>query len=65
MILFDDLDWTYAKSPSQKDSPHVKRKPEEEKTTPQVRKVFELLVKPHPSYHFFSENKGQGYTYKK
>jgi predicted O-methyltransferase YrrM len=53
-ILFDDLDWTYSTSPSMKESEVVRRMPEEEKTTPQVRKVYELLVKPHPSYEDFS-----------
>ena len=65
LILFDDLDWTYNISPTQKDKAYVKRKPEEERVTPQVRKVYELLVKTHPSYHQFVEKKGQGYAYKK
>lgn len=49
-IIFDDLDWTYSQSPGLKDSKFVKDMPKEERETPQVRKVYELLVKNHPDY---------------
>lgn len=52
-IIFDDLDWSYATSPARKDSAAVQAMPEDERTTPQVRKIYELLVKPHPDYHNF------------
>jgi predicted O-methyltransferase YrrM len=52
-IIFDDLDWTFATSPARKDSAAVQAMPEDERTTPQVRKIYELLVKPHPDYHNF------------
>ena len=52
-IIFDDLNWTFANSPSLKNTEGVIRMPQDEKTTPQVRKVYELLVKPHPDYHNF------------
>lgn len=49
-ILFDDLDWTYSKSPSLKDTDFVRNMPENEKNTPQVLKVFSLLVSQHHDY---------------
>lgn len=52
-IIFDDLDWTYATSPSLKESEWVRNMPLDEQTTPQVKKIYELLVKPHPNYHNF------------
>jgi predicted O-methyltransferase YrrM len=52
-IIFDDLDWTYATSPTLKNKASVRSMPPDEQTTPQVRQIYELLVKPHPSYHNF------------
>lgn len=54
-IILDDLDWTYAQSPSLRDKiPHM---PPDEATTPQVRKVYDLLVKPNPAFdRFWTEN---------
>ena len=63
-IVFDDLDWTYATSPALKDSDQVKNMPLDEKTTPQIRKVYELLVKPHPSYDHFVIKDGWAYCRK-
>jgi predicted O-methyltransferase YrrM len=59
-IIFDDLDWTME---------HINknwalRKPLEERITPQVRKVWELLVKPHPNYANFREEGSWGYAQK-
>lgn len=53
MIIFDDLDWTYNTSATLKNTDFVKAMPEEERLTPQVRKVYELLVKKHPNYGDF------------
>jgi predicted O-methyltransferase YrrM len=52
-IIFDDLDWTFARSPALSGTERVLRMPAEERTTPQVRKVFELLVVTHPGYEQF------------
>ncbi len=49
-IIFDDIDWSYAISPAWRNSEMVKNMPEDEKQTAQVQKVYDLLVKPHPSY---------------
>jgi hypothetical protein len=42
----------------------VKQMPQEERITPQIRKVYELLVKPHPSYGEFMEKDGWAYARK-
>jgi predicted O-methyltransferase YrrM len=52
-VLFDDIDWTFAMSSSQRDQDYVKRMPEEERTTPQIHKVFELLVRQHRDFGNF------------
>jgi predicted O-methyltransferase YrrM len=49
-IIFDDLDWTYGASPSLRSSTLVAAMTEEQRTTPQVRKVVELLVCSRPDY---------------
>jgi predicted O-methyltransferase YrrM len=59
-IIFDDLDWTMEHIEAQ----WALRKPEEERITPQVRKVWELLVKTHPQYSNFYEQGGWGYAQK-
>lgn len=59
-IIFDDLDWTM----EHLDNKWALRKPLEERVTPQVRKVWELLVKTHPSYGNFYEQGGWGYAQK-
>lgn len=64
-ILFDDLDWTFAKSPSLSRSTRVQNLPEEERTTPQVRKVFDLLVRADPRYVDVHEHAGWGWARKR
>jgi predicted O-methyltransferase YrrM len=64
-VLFDDLDWTFATSPALKDQPWVKALPEVQRTTPQVRKVFELLVKSNPGYDSFRDERGWGWARKR
>jgi len=54
-ILFDDMDWTYAGSPTLGQTDRVKQMPEDERTTKQVRLVYDLLVKTHPGYHNFRD----------
>jgi predicted O-methyltransferase YrrM len=65
MIIFDDLDWTYKSSPTLRHTQKVDRMPQEEKSTPQVRRVYELLVKPHPAYGEFMEKDGWAYARKR
>jgi predicted O-methyltransferase YrrM len=64
-ILFDDLNWTYAISPTLRDTDFVKALPEEERYTPQIGKVFDLLVRPHPQYDHFRVDKSWGWAQKK
>lgn len=64
-ILFDDINWTFNASLGLKNSEKVKRMPSEERETAQVKKVFELLVKPHPQYHNFIEKGNWAYAQKK
>lgn len=64
VVVFDDLDWTFAASPALGTSERVRRMPDDERTTAQVRKVYELLVKPHPGYDRFVEKDGWAYAYK-
>ncbi|BAZ46528.1 hypothetical protein NIES4102_35640 [Chondrocystis sp. NIES-4102] len=59
-IIFDDLDWTM----EHLNTPWALKKPLEERVTPQVRKVWELLVKPHPNYHNFRQQGSWGYAQK-
>lgn len=52
-IIFDDYNWTYAGANSQRDSTDGithRSLSKEEQETPQIRDVFELLVKQHPNY---------------
>ena len=53
-IIFDDMNWTFGSSPSLKDTHYVQRMSDEEKNTPQIKKVFDLLVRTHPDYHNFN-----------
>jgi predicted O-methyltransferase YrrM len=48
-LVFDDIDWTFEASPFFT-AERLAQMPEDFRTTPQVRKVFELLVVPHPGY---------------
>lgn len=63
-MLFDDLDWTIASSPSVAESRWARKVSEEERTTAQVRKVFELLVRTHPHYGELREKGGWGWARK-
>lgn len=57
LMVFDDLDWTHQDSlliGSPEYNEWIRRMPEEERSTPQVRKIYELLVKPDPRYGDFA-----------
>jgi predicted O-methyltransferase YrrM len=64
-IIFDDLDWSFATAPSLKDTPHVQAMPEDERTTPHIRKIYELLVKTHPDYHNFRTQQNWAFVQKR
>lgn len=64
-VIFDDIDWSYATSTKFKDDPEIARRfPEDYRVTPQVRKVFELLVQQHPDYADFRIEKHWAYAHK-
>lgn len=64
-IVFDDLDWTIDGSKTVRDHPHHASKPLAERQAPQVRKVFDLLVRTHPSYDNLSVGGQWGYARKR
>jgi predicted O-methyltransferase YrrM len=52
-IIFDDYDWTYAGISDRRDTTDGithRQLSRNERETPQIREVFELLVRQHPSY---------------
>jgi predicted O-methyltransferase YrrM len=63
-IIFDDLDWTYATSPALKGTDWVRSMPQEERGTPQVRKIYDLLVRTHPCYGDFTIDEGWAFAHK-
>jgi predicted O-methyltransferase YrrM len=63
-ILFDDLDWTYATSPTLGGTDFVRSMPEDERDTPQIGKVFDLLVRTHPGYDEFRTDGAWGWARK-
>ena len=65
LIVLDDLDWTFHRSLALPRTDRVRRMPEDERTTPQIRKVWELLVQTHPRYGDFEEQDGWALARKK
>jgi predicted O-methyltransferase YrrM len=63
-IIFDDYEWTYASDPMLRKTDWFKNMPREERETPQVQKVYELLVKSHPNYDNFQVKYGWAYAHK-
>ncbi len=66
-MLFDDLDWTFSSmiKPGVETPPWLAQLTTDELETPQIRKVWELLVKPHPGYQKFCEDGQWGFAQKK
>lgn len=56
--------WTYEISPTMRNTEFVKNMPEDERTQPHVKKIFDLLVKTHPNYFNFRIEDGWGYAQK-
>ncbi len=63
-VLFDDLDWTYDRSSIRNDD-WVKAMPDDYKATPQIDRVFSLLVLQHPSFEHFRREGRWGWAQKK
>jgi predicted O-methyltransferase YrrM len=60
LLIMDDMNWTYAKCPTLQGEPWVKEMPRVQYEMPQVRKVFDLLVREHPGYGEFKLDHGWG-----
>jgi len=65
VVLFDDLDWSYGKSPTLKDTDKVKAMPKDFKKTEQIGKVFSLLVSQHPRFEVIKNDGSWGWARKK
>jgi predicted O-methyltransferase YrrM len=63
-LLFDDVHWTMAGSPTVRDSERVRALPDEEKNTPQIMRVFALLTMQHPDYSDFTVKGNWAWAYK-
>lgn len=63
-ILFDDVHWTFATSPTLKHTKKVQAMPEDERTTPQVLRILGLLVLQHPAYSQVRLMGNYGWAYK-
>ncbi|MHA1988473.1 MAG: class I SAM-dependent methyltransferase [Promethearchaeota archaeon] len=64
-ILFDDVYWTFEKSPTLKDTERVQKMPRDQKTTPQVERIFSLLVSQHHNFENIKIYKEWGWAQKK
>jgi len=64
-IIFDDLEWTFATSPTLWERESVRSMPLDEQTTPQVKMIYELLVKTHPNYQNFRVEEGWAFAQKR
>ncbi len=64
-LIFDDINWSYSTSKALKDKPHVTKMPADYRETPQVLKVFELLVAAHPGYTNCEIKNNWGYAQKR
>jgi predicted O-methyltransferase YrrM len=64
MLIFDDLNWTFGQSPHWSDAEAVRNMPADERDTPHVREIFDLLVKPHPNIAKTFENSSWGFAIK-
>lgn len=63
-IIFDDLNWSYAATPSLCDCEWVRALPDDVRKTEQVGKVYDLLVRTHPCYGDFLVRDGWAYAHK-
>jgi hypothetical protein len=63
-VLFDDLNWSYAGSPSLRGSEFVTGLPQEEREARQVSLVYEILVSNHPAYQDIRRDDNWGWARK-
>jgi predicted O-methyltransferase YrrM len=63
-IIFDDIDWSVATAPDAYSRSLAGKLTAEESATAQIRRVYELLVKTHPSYGDFRVEAHWAYAHK-
>lgn len=63
-LLFDDLNWTIAASEGLRDDERAAKLPKEQRTTAQVGKVFDLLVRTQPGYRNVRQQGNWGWAQK-
>jgi predicted O-methyltransferase YrrM len=65
-VLFDDLDWTFERmaAPDRELPGFLRQMPEEERATPQVRRVWDLLVRRHQDFDVLAEDEQWGLAQK-
>lgn len=63
-ILFDDMNWSFGKSETMRSTELVRAMPPDERDLQQVRLIWDLLVKPHPSFGEFREENGWAFARK-
>jgi len=64
-FIFDDLNWTLSRSPTQRALPETMAMPRDERETAHVREIFELLVRGHPNIARTWETSAWGYAQKR
>jgi predicted O-methyltransferase YrrM len=64
-ILFDDLDWTFEASPTLAQTKSVRAMSADERTTPQVGRVYDLLVRQHLGFEALRVDGSWGWARKK
>jgi predicted O-methyltransferase YrrM len=64
-MLFDDLNWTLAGSPEAQKNMGLKRPPDKLQETPQVTKIFDLLVAQHPNFENLTKHGEWGWAQKR
>ncbi|MGH8903216.1 MAG: class I SAM-dependent methyltransferase [Egibacteraceae bacterium] len=64
-MLFDDLDWTFATSPALGHTAMVRSMPIAERVTPQIGRVFDLLVRQHSNVDEFRMDGSWGWAHKR
>ena len=52
-LIMDDLNWSFATSPTLRNADWVLALPEDERVIPQIKRVYEVLVKTHEGYDSF------------
>jgi predicted O-methyltransferase YrrM len=63
-LIMDDIKWSMSKNADPNSNEWIKKYSDEEQSTKQLEKVFNLLIKEHPSYDEFRIEDGWAYARK-